>query len=392
MSGHSADGIRDRARQVLPGGITRTTLYVPPHPPYAARGEGCIVTDVTGHQVIDANNNYTSLLHGHAHPRITAAATAAARRGAAIGLPTESEVRMAEELRARTGIERWRFCNSGSEAVMMALRGARRATGRETIVRFAGSYHGTYDDVVDTPAGIRSSLADTVIVLPQGDPDAFAAAMRERGDEIAAVLIDLMPARAGLTPADPAFVELVRESAREHGALLIVDEVITFRLARGGLASRYGFTPDIVTLGKVIGGGFPVGAIGGSAEALAAFEPRAADGISWGGTFSANPVSMDAGFAALSMFDAAAIDELNARGEAVRRAIAERGIAVNGSGSLMRLLLDDPAQDWWRLYRGGLLAGTIGLMALSTAMDDDVLAQIPELIGGALAPGRACEL
>ncbi|HEX5192140.1 MAG TPA: aminotransferase class III-fold pyridoxal phosphate-dependent enzyme [Solirubrobacteraceae bacterium] len=392
MSGHSADEIRARARRVLPGGITRSTLYVPPHPPYAARGEGCIVTDVTGHQVIDANNNYTSLLHGHAHPRITAAATAAARRGASIGLPTESEVRMAEELRARTGIERWRFCNSGSEAVMMALRGARRATGRETIVRFEGSYHGTYDDVVDTSAGIRRTLADTVIVLPQRDPAAFSDAMDGHGDEVAAVLIDLMPNRAGLIGADPSFVELVRERTRHHGALMIVDEVITFRLAHGGLTSRYGVSPDLMTLGKVIGGGFPVGAVGGTEAALEAFSPGSHRGISWGGTFSANPVSMDAGLVALSMFDRPAIDELNAAGDSLRQTIANRGIAVNGSGSLLRLLLDDPAEDWWHLYRNGLLVGTNGLLALSTAMVDDVLARIPELIGGALAPGSACEL
>lgn len=388
-----AEQLRGRARSAMPGGITRSTLYVAPHPPYAAQAKGCLVTDVNGHEVIDANNNYTSLIHGHASERVSEAAVSAIWRGASIGLPTESEIALAEELRERTGREQWRFCNSGSEAVMMALRGARRATGRDKIIRFQGSYHGTYDAVVGSTAGIARGVRDSVIVLPQGDLDAFTSAMSDHGASVAAVLIDLMPNRAGLNPAAPAFVHKVRDLTRRHNSLLIVDEIITFRLARGGFAARYDLDPDIITLGKVIGGGFPVGAIGGDADLLRAFRPAADDGISWGGTFSANPVSMDAGLAALSLYGELEINRLNAAGDALRRVIFETGLEVHGSGSLIRLIVREPTSEWWwRLYRRGLLISTNGLIALSTAMDDNVISQIAERIHAAMvtdAPAAA---
>jgi glutamate-1-semialdehyde 2,1-aminomutase len=388
-SGSTSRAVQARARAVLPGGITRSTLYVPPHPPYAAHAKGYVVTDADGHQVIDVNNNYTSLVHGHGHPRVVAAATDAIAHGASVGLPTEAEVMMAEQLRARTGIEQWRFCNSGSEAVMMALRCARCATARDKVIRFADSYHGTYDDVVASPAGVRKSVLESVIVLPQGDVASFEHAMHEHGHEVAAVLIDLMPSRAGLVPAAAEFVEMVRARTQQAGALMIVDEVITFRLGYGGLAARYGVVPDIVALGKIIGGGFAVGAIGGRADVLEVFHPTREQGISWGGTFSANPVSMRAGLAALSMFDQAAIDRLNAAGDALRRLLERTGVHVNGSGSLLRLILREPSEDWWRLYRRGLLVGTHGLMALSTPMTDDVISLIAERVHAALATDAA---
>ncbi|MGI6871970.1 aspartate aminotransferase family protein [Amycolatopsis sp. 3B14] len=356
----------ERARRVLPGGNTRTTLFVPPHPPYAVRGEGAIVTDHTGHRVIDCNNNYTSLIHGHARPEVLEAAFEAARGGTAFGLPTASEVALAEHLRDRTGIEQWRFCNSGTEAVLMLLRAARAHTGRELIVRFEGSYHGTGDAVVSP--GAPGVVPGSVLVLPQNDLPALRAAMRNHGDRVAAVLIDLMPNRAGLTPADPAYVAELDALTRQHGALLAVDEVITFRLHEGGLHQRYGIRPDLVSVGKVIGGGFPVGAVGGRAEVLSPFDPQTPDGVSWGGTFSANPVTMSAGLTALGLFGPAEIAELNRRGDELRSRLHEAGVAVRGSGSLLRLMATDTTKLWWSLYERGVLTGTNGLLALSTAM------------------------
>jgi glutamate-1-semialdehyde 2,1-aminomutase len=384
-----AAALPDRARRVLPGGNTRSTLFVPPHPPYAVSGRGCLVTDTTGHQVIDCNNNYTALLHGHAHPELVAAATEAIATGSAFGLPTESEVVCAELLRLRTGLPRWRFCNSGSEAVMMAVRGARAATGRDLIVRFAGSYHGTYDAVVDPAApGVPAGVAGTVVALPQGDRDAFEQVMASHGQEIAAVLIDLMPNRAGLRPADPGFVELVRQRPRQHGVLLIVDEVITLRLEVGGLHQRYGLDPDLVTVGKVVGGGFPVGGVGGRTEILDSFNPLSDGPVAWGGTFSANPVSMRAGVAALRMFDAAQMVALNARGDRLRTELAERGVAVAGSGSLIRLMFADPVAAWWRLYERGVLTATNGLIALSTVMTDDDVDAVRDAVVDAVLDAR----
>jgi len=379
------DPLPERARRVIPGGNTRTTLFVPPHPPYAVTGRGCRVTDTTGHQVIDCNNNYTALLHGHAHPELVAAATEAIAEGSAFGLPTESEVVCAELLRGRTGLPRWRFCNSGSEAVMMAVRGARAATGRDLLVRFSGSYHGTYDAVVDpTARGVPVGVAGTVVVLPQGDRAAVEQVMVSRGHEIAAVLLDLMPNRAGLRPADPAFVDLVRQLTQRHGALLIADEVITLRLEVGGLHQRYGLEPDLVTVGKVVGGGFPVGGVGGRTEVLDSFNPLSDGPVAWGGTFSANPVTMRAGAAALRLFDAAQVDALNARGDRLRTGLAERGVAVAGSGSLLRLMLRNPVDDWWRLYERGVLTGTNGLIALSTVMTDDDVDAVRDAVLDAL--------
>jgi glutamate-1-semialdehyde 2,1-aminomutase len=368
----SVSELRDRARRVMPGGNTRSTLFVPPHPPYAVSGTGCTVTDATGHQVIDCNNNYTALLHGHAHPELVAVATEAVANGSAFGLPTESEVVLAELLRSRTGLPAWRFCNSGTEAVMMALRGARAATRRDLVVRFSGSYHGTYDAVVDPSApGVPGDMGASVLTLAPGDRDGFEDVMRSRGREVAAVLIDLMPNRAGLRPAEPGFVELIRERTRQHGALMVVDEVITLRLEVGGLHQRYGVEPDLITVGKVIGGGFPVGGVGGRSEVLDSFSPLTEGAVSWGGTFSANPVTMRTGAAALRMFEAPQVTALNARGDRLRTELADRGVAVSGSGSLVRLLLDDATTTWWRMYERGVLAGTNGLLALSTAMTDD---------------------
>jgi glutamate-1-semialdehyde 2,1-aminomutase len=386
----SDEDLYRRAVDVMPGGTTRTTLFVAPHPPYAVRGVGAEVTDSNEHVVIDCNNNYTSLIHGHADSEILAVACATAAEGTAFGLPTRHEVELAETLRERTGTDHWRFCNSGSEAVMMLIRAARAYTGRDVIVRFAGSYHGTSDAVVSPPArGVPAAVKDTVIELPQGDIDALEEVLRERGGQIAAVLIDLMPNRAGLNPACPQVVSRLASLAKRYDVLLAVDEVITFRLEYGGLHTRYDLKPDLLSLGKVIGGGFAVGAIGGRAEVLSSFNPLTEGVVAWGGTFSANPVTMAAGVTALRRFTPEAIADLNIRGDALRRRLNEAGVTANGSGSLIRLMADDPATLWWALYRGGVLAGTNGLLSLSTPMTDDHIAAIGDTVISVYAAARA---
>jgi glutamate-1-semialdehyde 2,1-aminomutase len=370
-----------RARAVMPGGNNRTTLHVPPSPPFAVRGEGCRVTDQLGHVVLDCNNNYTSLIHGHAQPDVIRAATAQAPLGTAFGLPTPHEVALAELLAARTGLPQWRFSNSGSEAVMTAVRAARAHTGRDLLVRFEGSYHGTYDAVVAGSApGVPAAAAAASLALPQGDRAAVDAVMADRGSQVAAVLLDLMPNRAGLVPADPGFVEHLRAVTRRHGALLVVDEVITFRLAEGGLHTRYGIEPDLVTVGKIIGGGFPVGGVGGSAEVMAVFDPDR-PGVAWGGTFSGNPISMVAGLEAMRRYDPAAVEALNSLGDRLRDTLAGAGVAVSGSGSLARIREDLPGPAlWWDFYLAGLLTGTNGLLALSTPMTPEDVDRVAEII------------
>lgn len=370
----------------MPGGTTRSTLVVPPRAPYVVSGEGCRVVDADDHQVIDCNNNYTSLIHGHCYRPVVEAATAAISLGSAFGLPTRSEIDLAGMLAARVeSMPQWRFVNSGTEAVMLALRIARAASGRDLIVRFAGSYHGSADAVVDAgTAGIPQSITASVVVLPTGDAEAFEQLIAARGADIAGVLIDLMPNRAGLLPADPSFVELVRQRTQECGAMLIVDEIISFRLRVGGLHADFGIRPDLITVGKVIGGGFPVGAVGGSSEAMQIVDPSLADGLKWGGTFNANPVTMAAGLAALEGFDESQTDRLNGLGDSLRATIASSGTRVAGSGSLIRIFPEDITATWWAAYKAGVLLGTNGLMSLSTAMTEADVEEIGERILSAL--------
>jgi glutamate-1-semialdehyde 2,1-aminomutase len=339
------------------------------------RGEGWRLCDVDGHELIDLQGNYTSLVHGHAFPPVVRAAQDALAEGSAFGLPTAAEVELAERLAARLPwAERWRFAGSGTEAVMMAVRAARAATGRDGLLRFAGCYHGSWDAVTQPGArGVPASAQQDVVTLPVGDERAFGAALEEHGERLACILLDLMPNRAGLRPVDPAFAALVREQSTRRGIVLILDEIITFRLGVGGMQQAYGIEGDLIALGKLIGGGFPIGAIGGRAARMEVFDPRRRDAVTHGGTFSANPVSLRAGMAALEALDAPAIARIDALGERLRRGLDELGYVATGRGSLLKVHVPDPAELWWRLYRAGVLIAFGGLMCVSTPMDEAVV-------------------
>lgn len=371
----------ERALECMPGGNTRSTLYISPSPPYAVRGSGCELEDADGHRLTDLHGCYTVLVHGNAHPAIVEAAAAAVKEGSCFGLPTAADVRLAEHLQERQpALERMRFTNSGTEAVMMAIRGARAYTGRSRVLRFEGCYHGTYDAVLsDGARGRSSSLKGEVITVPSGDAERFMEALDAHDGHLACVLMDLMPNRAGLVPATAGFVELVRRETEARGIVWIVDEVITFRLTYGGLQDEYDATPDLVTLGKIIGGGFPVGAFGGRADIMKVFDPRGPDAVDHGGTFSANPVTMSAGLAALRLLDRREIQRINELGNRLRRELQSLGYRVNGHGSLLRIVEDlDMMALWWRLYHSGVLIAKNGLMSISTAMGD---ATIDAVIG-----------
>ena len=291
----SSQKMYDRALASLPGGNTRTTVFMKPYPIYAARGEGCRVWDLDGNVYIDCINNFTSQIHGHAHPALIKAATAQLALGSAFGLPTESEVDLAELLVSRLpSVEQVRFANSGTEAVMMALKAARAHTGRPKIAKCEGAYHGSYDyaevSLDPTPEawgrnapvsvayakGTPDNVLADVVTIPFNDTEAAVSLIREHGEGLACVLVDPMPNRAGLAPADRTYLEALRKVTREVGALLIFDEVITFRLGYRGAQGIWNIDPDLTTLGKIIGGGFPVGAIGGHRDVMAVFDPRPA--------------------------------------------------------------------------------------------------------------------
>lgn len=353
-----------RACAVFPDGTARVTVERDPLPRYMARGEGAWLIDLDGRRFLDLNANFTTLIHGHAFPPVVEAVTRQMRDGSCFANPTEGEIALAELICDRVpGVERLRFVNTGTEAVLFALKAARAFTGRPCIAKIEGAYHGAYDWVevsqVSAPAewgdparpastpfyrGVPRSVLDEVVVLRFNDPEGARARLADRADEIAAILIDPMPSRAGLIPPTPEFVAAVDETARAHGILVVGDEVLNLRQGHGGASARYGLSPDLFALGKIIGGGMPIGAVGGRREVMAVFDAgHGRPPLPQGGTFSANPLSMGAGRAAMAALDEAAFARLEALGDdlraRLRRSIARHGapFSVTGAASLFRI-------------------------------------------------------
>lgn len=303
-----------RARGVIAGGVNspvRAFRAVGGSPVFMQRGSGPFLYDIDGHEYVDYVLSWGPLLLGHAHPAIVRAITQAAARGSSFGAPTESESELGELIRSMMpAIERIRFTSSGTEATMSAIRLARAYTGRTRIVKFAGCYHGHGDafliaagsgaltNGVPTSPGVPVSVAHDTIVLPFNDAAAVRAAFETPGDAIAAVIVEPYAGNMGFVPAKPGYLAELRELCSSNGALLIFDEVMTgFRVGRGGVAEREGVSPDLTTLGKVIGGGLPVGALGGRTEIMSQLSP---DGpVYQAGTLSGNPLAMAAGIATL---------------------------------------------------------------------------------------------
>ena len=356
----------ERAQRRLPGGVSRNTVLRSPHPLYAAHASGCRVTDLEGVEHIDFANNMASLIHGHSHPAIVEAVSEQLTKGTAFTLATEIEIDFAEYLCSRNpGFERIRFVNSGTEAVMGAVKAARAATGRPKIAKIEGSYHGQYDfaevsqtadptnwgrqerpESVPVAFGTPRSVLEDVVVLPFDDPELAIDILDEYRGEIACVILDPMPHRVGLVPASPDFVRALRDWTETDGSLLVFDEVITFRAEYGGLQERYEAVPDLTALGKIIGGGFPVGALAGRADVMEVLNPLAVTvRFPHSGTFSANPVTMTAGLTAMRLYDRAAVERLNSLAlravQGIRAAIEASGAraCVTGSGSMFRVHL-----------------------------------------------------
>lgn len=356
-----------REAKVVPGGSMRAAQWFKPHPPYAARGEGCWVTDIDGRRILDCANNFFSLIHGHAFPPILDAVHRAMASGTAFGLPTEGEILLAEALAARNPkMEQTRFCNSGTEAVLSAVKAARAITARERIAKFEGCYHGAYDwmevsldptpanwnDENGNPASVRSnagapqSVLRETVVLPYDDPQLCADILRREGPSLAAVVVDPLASRAGTVPMSKDVVAVLRGACRRDGILLIADEVISFRLSFDGASRSFGLEPDLIATAKIIGGGLPIGAVSGSADLMSVFNH--AEGkpkVSMGGTFSGNPLSMAAGLASLAHYSHSAIERLNGLGDRLRNKVTDgfsaAGIEASftGMGSLFRLHL-----------------------------------------------------
>jgi len=310
----------ERATRSLPGGNTRTTIFHEPYPVYLVSGEGCRVTDADGVERVDFISNYTSLIHGHCDPRVVGAVQRQAAQLMSAAGPSELEVELAERIEERLpSVELLRFANSGTEATMQALRAARAFTGRETIATFAGAYHGTHDYAVAIPAdaavspgaaGVPDGAAATIVVAPYNDVEATRAAIEPRLHDLAAVIVEPVLGAGGVIPAEPEFLAFLRELTKDAGALLVFDEVISFRVGYHGAQGEYGVRPDLTALGKIIGGGLPIGAFGGRADVMELFDPRSPRRLQHGGTFNANPLSMAAGLAALDGLTPAVYERL----------------------------------------------------------------------------------
>lgn len=368
----------ERALEVLPGGVSRNTVLRQPHPLYLDHASGCMITDVEGVERVDFANNMASLIHGHSHPAITKAVTEQIERGTASTFATEIEIRFAEHLCSRNdGFEKLRFVNSGTEAVMVSLKAARAFTGRAKIAKIEGAYHGQYDFAevsqtsnpsnwgsLDDPIGVPvaygtpPAVLEDVVILPFNDPKRAITILDGHKEEIACVLLDLMPHRVGLLPAVKEFVSALREWTAEDGSLLVLDEVITFRSEYGGAQEWYDVRPDLTALGKLIGGGFPVGAVAGRSEVMDVMNPLASELLfPHSGTFSANPVTMTAGLTAMEMFDRSAVEHVNRLASRAREgiigAISATGVAacVTGRGSMFRVHLKHRPPENYREAR-----------------------------------------
>jgi len=417
----------EEALRVMPGGNSRTTTFFDPYPFYITRGEGARIWDADGVERLDFNCNYTSLILGHANAQVVKAIQDAAVHGMSFPGPSEHEIRLAEILTTRIpAMEVVRFANSGTEATMHAVRVARAFTGRNKIAKFEGAYHGTHDWVlvsvapdpaaagsrkrpksVAWSAGVPPMVLKHVVTLPWNDADACVKILEKQGGDIAALLIDPLLANAGMIPVREGFLETLREATQRLGILLTFDEVISFRVGRGGAQERFNVRPDLTTLGKIIGGGLAVGAFGGRAEVMNFYDPRGGKGrINHGGTFNANPLTMAGGIATMEQLTPEAYARLDALGDrlrdGVRRLLRKRGYPgqITGVGSLFWLhhtrkklsdyrsaRPDDPqalARTFLGLINEGVLLSQRGLGACSLAMTDADVDRFVETLGRVL--------
>lgn len=361
----------EAARRVLPGGETRAVTTYPPYPVIIAEGQGAWLTDLDGHRYLDLVNNYTSLVHGSAFGPVTDELTALLPRGLAFASPHLHQIALAELLTRRLpSVQRVRFTNSGTEASLLAARIAARATGRRRLLLFDGAYHGS--------AALFLPGSPDVVRAPWNDADAVAALLAEPGHEIAAVFAEPFLGAGGVRPAAPGFLAAVADLARARDVLFVLDEVQALRNGLGGEQGRLGLTPDLTLLGKIIGGGFPIGAVGGRADLLELTVAASTPGhVTHAGTFNGHLAAAVAGAVTLRHLDAAAIGRLNDAGALLAGRIAagaaKAGVAaeVTRAGSILNVHLDGP-QQLADLHLALLLSGVYttprGMINLSTAL------------------------
>jgi glutamate-1-semialdehyde 2,1-aminomutase len=370
-----------RALDVFPGGDTRIATFHEPYPVVVERAERIDLVDVDGNEYADFLLNYTALVTGHRHPEVMAAAEEAIARVTGVAAPVPGQVELAEELIARVpSVERVRFTNSGSESTLIGVWAARAFTGRPTVIKAIGGYHGCVPELDRSlrtgafPPGVRTAIDDA-------------------RDSLAAVMLEPVLGSGGVIPPESGYLERAREWTREVGALLVFDEVISFRLSRGGYQATAGVDPDLTAFAKIIGGGFPVGALGGRGEVMDVFRPGGERSISHSGTFNGNHVTVAAGLKVLELLDDGAFAKLNDLGEklaqGLRGAIKRTGVAaqVTHVGSLLNVhFTTEPVRDFESVQGGDPLAAAAfhlgllnqgvfvaprGMLAVSTVTEEE---------------------
>jgi glutamate-1-semialdehyde 2,1-aminomutase len=401
----------ERALKSLPAGINRNIVYQTPYPLFIQAGRGAHLIDLDSQRYLDLIGNYTSMILGHCPPAVVEAAQAQVARGTAWAAASPDEAVLAEMILARLGGEgRLRFTASGTEATLMAIRAARAFTRRPLIAKFEGGYHGLNDYAMVSLApsldaagpadhphsvaapGVPAAVADTVVVLPFNNPVAVEALLRERYREIAGVIVEPVMGVAGILAPRAGFLEMLRRVTEELDIVLIFDEVISFRLAYGGAQEYFGVRADLTTLGKIIGGGYPVGAVAGRPEIMQMFDPTRADAVVLSGTFHANPVALAAGIATLNAVTREAIANLNRRAKNLHDGMTRlfqrcrTPLQVHTVGSLFNLhAVAGPVEDYRAAAQGnkdllkwlqlallneGVLLSPRGMGCLSLPMSD----------------------
>jgi glutamate-1-semialdehyde 2,1-aminomutase len=405
------------ACKYLPGGDSRSTLFYRPYPAVLDRGAGCLLWDIDGNQLVDFTGNHSSLVHGYGHPAIIQAVQDQLQKGSIFPGSTEPQLRLAKLLCERiSSVDQVRFTNSGTESAMNAIRAARAFTGRARIAKVEGGYHGTMDEVMvsvqptaakagtrarprATPStqGLAGDATAGVVVLPFNDIEHASSILETVGKQLAAVIVEPVLGSAGMIPAERDYLEMLREVTRRLGIVLIFDEVVSFRVASGGAQEYFHVTPDLTCLGKLIGGGFPLGGFGGRADIMALFDPsRGRPAIPHPGSHNANPVGMVAGAVTLELLTPEAIEGINSRGAAVRSdltaAFAEAGVPaqITGLGSLFAIHLTEQPVRSYRdtltadaslslqiflgLFNQGIQIDPRGVGNISTAIGQDEIA------------------
>ncbi|KAA1289828.1 MAG: aspartate aminotransferase family protein [SAR202 cluster bacterium] len=348
------------ATKVMPGGNTRTTQWMEPYPFFAENAEGMYINDIDGNHYLDFMLNATTLILGHAHPDIVKTLTQQIQDGTVYSVPTDGQSKLADILVERVpSFEKVRFTNSGTEATMMAIMAARSFTKKTKIAKFEGGYHGTHDHVsvsvypkkedlnTETHPGVPEysyqpkSILEDVIVLPYNDIEKSKELIHKFKDDLSCIIMEPIISNFGYLPLDLEFIKFIREITEELGIVLIFDEIQSFRVSSGGAQESFGVTPDMTTLGKIIGGGLPVGAFGGKDEIMELFDPTSSNyDIAHAGTFNGNPLTMEAGVTVMENLTSNNFEKMNHLGDSLRSKLSSvfneinLDVQVTGYGSL----------------------------------------------------------